>query len=456
MHIGKKQQPIAVDLFAGAGGLSEGLLAAGINVAVAVESHPHAALTHAFNHSDTTVLCGDIRQITARQIQDHLERKTDQRTPDIVVGGPPCQGFSFAGKRRQYDPRNKLLEEYVRLVSQLSPKIFVFENVPGLYKLYGGRTLHRLLDHLWHEGYEFHGIDNDCDYYPIDYPIFDASKFGVPQKRRRLILVGTKRSAIDKLTFVPRRGKSISVSAAIGDLAFLSGGLESDVYDHGPTNNYQKSRRANNSCLFNHLASNHRPDTVNVFSHFKPGDTAICLPNHLRTKKQRIVRLKPDLSAPAVLALPDDYIHPWLHRILTVREMARLQSFDDDYVFFGKRTTSDKNRRVDVPQYTQVGNAVPPLLARALGMGILKALGCRSVDLRNLKERKRRHEWVIGSSGFHGYEVAPEAVGQIDLLAMSKNKNLIPINESERPVSQQAHGIVEWSRRAVKQRGRAA
>jgi len=443
-------------LFAGAGGLSEGLLAAGINVAVAVESHPHPALTHAFNHPDTTVLCGDIREISARRIRDQLERKTGQRNPDIVVGGPPCQGFSVAGKRKRTDPRNKLLEQFARLVEQLSPKVFVFENVPGLFKLYGGRALHKLMDQLWKKGYVFHGLDNNSEYYPTDYPVFDASKFGVPQKRKRLVLIGFKEGLADNLTVDWRRGRPVSVDSAIGDLDFLTGGLESHTYGKIPTTNYQRDRRSNCSHLFNHLATKHHQNTVKVFRHFMPGDTVNCLPADLRTKKQRVLRLKPECASPAVLALPDDYIHPSLNRILTVRELARLQSFDDDYVFFGKRTTSDKNRRVDVPQYTQVGNAVPPLLARSLGTSILQALGCQTIDLRNLPERKRRQEWITGGSGFHGYELTPIAAREIDLISISSNQCLIPINETALPITQLDDGIVDWTQRRTNKRSRAA
>ena len=309
-----------------------------------------------------------------------------------------------------------------------------------------------MLDKLWGMGYEIHGIDNDGEYYPTDYPIFDASKFGVPQRRRRLVLVGAKAGVFDDLSFATRRGKAISVDSAIGDLAFLHGGLESHEYVRSPTTNYQRARRLNSSGLFNHLATKHRPKTVRVFRHFGPGDTVNCVPQHLRTKKQRVLRLRPNSVSPAVLALPDDYIHPTLNRILTVREMARLQSFDDDYIFFGKRTTSDKNRRVDVPQYTQVGNAVPPILAQTLGVSILKALGCDCLDLRNREERRRRQEWVIGSSGFHGYDINPDAVRQIDLIPVGEKQSLIPTNETERPVKQLNSGIVDWTKRTTKKR----
>jgi len=142
-----------------------------------------------------------------------------------------------------------------------------------------------------------------------------------------------------------------------------------------PSSEYQRQRRLHTGTLFNHLATKHRKATVNMFRRLVPGKTIRSIPEEHRSGKQRMRRLTPNDASSAILALPDDYIHFQRHRILTVREMARLQSFDDDYVFLGKRTTSDLSRRVDVPQYTQVGNAVPPILARALGVAIIRALG---------------------------------------------------------------------------------
>ena len=144
----------------------------------------------------------------------------------------------------------------------------------------------------------------------------------------------------------------------------------------------------------------------------------------------------------AVLALPDDLIHYAHPRIPTVREMARLQSFDDDYVFIGKRTSGFVERRVDVPQYTQVGNAVPPLLARALGMSLVRSLGSAGVDVRELAGRRARHQWICGSSGFSGYTLAAEADGQLDLVDVSGRHPPLPLSQETRVVD--ADELVEW------------
>ena len=449
----QNKQPVAIDLFAGAGGLSEGLLSAGFNVTVAIEGHPHPALTHAFNHSKTTVLCGDIRLVTVKKLMYHVERNTGSSKVDLIAGGPPCQGFSSAGKRDKQDPRNKLIHEFVRIVEAINPNIFIFENVPGLGRFYGGTTLHTVLDKFWEIGYEIHGIDNQSDFYPEDYPITDSSLFGVPQQRRRLILVGWKKGAIQQLPWHTTNNNShsqstssVTVNEAISDLDFLSGGYECHTYQSKPQSQYQNERRKNSRLLFNHLATKHRVATVNMFRRFKPGSSVNSIDKNYRTGKQRVYRLCPDKVSPAVLALPDDYIHPRRHRIPTVRELARLQSFDDDYVFLGKRTTSDKNRRVDVPQYTQVGNAVPPLLAKKLGETILTAFGYDTCDLRDLDERSKRHSWILGSSGFHGYELSEEAEDSIDLISLDNSSISLPICLNRKRKSNQNIGIVNWTK----------
>jgi DNA (cytosine-5)-methyltransferase 1 len=134
--------------------------------------------------------------------------------------------------------------------------------------------------------------------------------------------------------------------------------------------------------------------------------------------------------------------------------MARLQTFDDDYVFLGKRTTSDLSRRVDVPQYTQVGNAVPPLLARALGIALVRALGTKPADLRQLQARRQRHAWVHGSSAYIGYTLAKAAVGNLALISVSGEPLPLPIADGDRPVAEE-NRLVQWTKRPVRRRARA-
>lgn len=415
--------PVAIDIFAGAGGLSEGFLSAGINVALAIEHHLHPALTNAFNHCDCTVMCADIKKIKTSQIKTEVKRRTGSSNIDIVAGGPPCQGFSSAGKQDANDPRNSLIYEFVRIVSEVSPACFVFENVPTIVEANGGKFIRSMLDMFWEMGFQLYGIDNDSDYYPDVYPIVDSSWFGVPQSRKRLILVGWKKHFDNfrwlgpSLTIAPsRRPENVSVFEAIGDLDFLESGYECHAYPKPPASKYQTRRRANNNTLLNHLASLHRKETVEKFRRYLPGQTVSSIPAQFRTGKQRVRRFSMSELAPAVLALPDDFIHYTQNRIPTVRELARLQSFDDDFVFLGKRTTSDKNRRHDVPQYTQVGNAVPPLLARSLGRAIIKAFGGSPKDIRDKSSRQKRISFLTGSSAYSGYEMGNELEAKINLI----------------------------------------
>lgn len=425
--------PVAVDVFAGAGGLSEGLLAAGFNVAVAVERHPHAALTHAFNHPDTHVICGDIGKVTAARIRSQVFTATGQADVDLLAGGPPCQGFSTAGKRNKSDPRNELPQEFIRLVRQLKPKLFLFENVPGLAKLYGGHSLHRILDAFWSLGYSIFGIDEGSEYYPKKLPILNAASYGVPQRRKRLILIGIKDTEIASTMRWPRRSTAnldstsvVSVFDAISDLSSLTCGQECHSYSFKPSTPYQTRRRKNSKVLFNHLATQHRKKTISMFRKIGAGKTIRSVKPDQRSGKQRMRRLVECDASPTILALPDDYLHYRRHRILTVREMARLQSFDDDYVFFGKRTTSDLNRRHDVPQYTQVGNAVPPLLAKAIGSCLLNALNSPTADLRNLARRKSRHALVLGTSAYEGYSLLDSATDEVMIYNTGGKKLPLP------------------------------
>ena len=448
------RRPVAVDIFAGAGGLAEGFLAAGIDVAVAVEHHPHAALTNAFNHSDCSVICGDIAKVDSGVIRAEVRKRTGKSRVDIVAGGPPCQGFSSAGKQDDNDPRNQLIHEFVRVVDELSPTCFVFENVPAITEASDGKVIQRMLDDFWNMGFKIFGVDNNSDYYPCSYPVIDSSWFGVPQARKRLILVGWKKGLdcfnwLDDSMSIPtsRRAKEVNIYDAISDLDFLASGFECHSYQKPPTSNYQMKRRSNSAILLNHLASDHRKETIQMFRRYQPGQTVSSIPVEFRTGKQRVRRFSKLELSPAVLALPDDFIHYSQNRIPTVRELARLQSFDDDFVFLGKRTTSDQNRRFDVPQYTQVGNAVPPLLARSLGRAILRAIGISTIDQRNRNARRSRIGYLNGSSAYSGYGIMPEVIKSLDLLDIHGNKLSVDGNDAPSELNE-IHGPVHWSGRS--------
>jgi DNA (cytosine-5)-methyltransferase 1 len=433
-------RPVAIDLFSGAGGLGEGMLAAGIDVKAAIEKHPHPALTCAFNHASTTVICDDIAKLEAKQLQGLLEHYGETKKVDVVVGGPPCQGFSPAGAMNPRDARNGLYKHYLRMVRHFQPRICVLENVPGLITSAGGRTLEALTKGFRSLGYQLKaGLDGYGLPTPT-YSILDASDFGVPQHRKRLFIVAYRRDELERDFEWPKAKfgtdsnnglEYVSVQDALSDLDFLCGGYEAHSYPKSPVTDYQHDRRKNSPTLFNHLATKHRLETVQRYRRIRPGATIRSIPIEYRSGKQTMSRLQPTCCSKVVLALPDDFIHYRRHRIPTVREMARLQSFDDDFVFLGKRTTSDKGRRVDVPQYTQVGNAVPPLLAKALGIEVLKSLGFRPADIRCLAARRKRHQWLCGSSGFAGYTLLASSISKLNLVNADGDPIDVPLGGTE-------------------------
>jgi DNA (cytosine-5)-methyltransferase 1 len=434
--------PVAVDLFAGAGGLGEGLQSAGFDVVAAVELHPQAALTYAFNHPNSSVFFGDIRSLSSQLLLEAVIRRTGNEAVDLVVGGPPCQGFSTAGKMNSQDPRNSLFHQFVRVVRELRPKAFLLENVPGFKNAYNGEAFNEASRLLGNIGYE---LADD---------ILDASDFGLPQRRERFVMVGWLSGQVGQFEFPPPTHcpptllptgieHFITVEEAIGDLAFLEPGWEAHRYQARANGQYQRDRRNGCELLFNHLATRHRSQAIEMFQHIPEGGTISSVPDDIRSAKKTMARLHRDRISNAVLALPDDLIHYCHDRIPTVRELARLQSFDDDYVFWGKRTSGFMERRVDVPQYTQVGNAVPPLLGRSLGIALLEAMNAVVMDRRNLEVRRRRHQWVQGSSGYTGYSLSPAAVGKIDLHDVLGYECSLPVGTGDAPVTTKSSQI-EW------------
>lgn len=442
---------VAIDLFAGAGGFSEGLAASGVSTALAQELHPQPALTYAFNHPSTPVLVGDIRRIDVSLMESLLLKHAHVKGVDVVVGGPPCQGFSTAGKKSKVDPRNTLFFNFFKVVEHFRPALFVLENVPGFRKMYGGHAYEAAAELFSSLGYSLQDtILNACDY-------------GVPQRRNRFVMVGVQHGVKFRWparTHLNPEGKSlelfgatlaapVTVGNALADLAYLKPGFEGHRHARQPTGEYQMSRRNGCEHLFNHLATRHRDRAVEMFSHIPEGGTISQVPALVKSGKRTMARLDRNHISNSVLALPDDLIHYQQPRIPTVREMARLQSFDDDYVFMGKRTSGFVQRRVDVPQYTQVGNAVPPLLAAAIAKEIVRSLGGRPQDLREKPLRRTRHEWLRGSSGFSGYALGREAHA---LLYSAGGKLLdLPVDESDTAVVNLPR-LVEWKAEQAKTR----
>lgn len=355
-----------VDLFCGAGGFTEGFAKArGFDSVLAIDFDRQAIDTFRHNHENINAVCEDISNLA----KSTLLTLTKNRKIDVVLGGPPCQGFSLAGRRLPDDPKNQLFKEYVRVVEIFRPNIFIFENVVGLISMQGGLVLEAICEEFSRIGYE------------ISYKILNSADFGVPQARPRFILIGADagksvntplptHGVKDNLDLFNNLKPQITVKGALSNLPKIEQGQGYEEMENlPPLNEYQKmlsGTRKKNS-LYNHRATRHSEKIVERYSHMPQGGDIRSLPQELRTKKNNVFRLSESIPARTITCnFRTDIIHPWIPRGLTTREAARLQSFDDDYQFFGNLTRKAKY----LTQDDQVGNAVPPLLAKALAQHI--------------------------------------------------------------------------------------
>lgn len=427
-------RPTVVDLFCGAGGLTEGFRQAGFHSVAANDFDPAAGATFDLNHSShgTKFVLGDI---ASRDVQDRLFDEVGRKKIDVVVGGPPCQAFSQVRNHHRIisDPRNRLYREFVAIVGRLLPTVFVMENVPGLENLAGGRIRRQIHDDL--------SLDGE---YLVESRIVDAADYGVPQGRPRVVFVGV-RTRLGILPMFPNplnvtsrlrlnrteaRGKLarqgcgwqydlvsdkgadessggssdalkarlldnedaefVTVRQAISDLAFLRPSKKlvrhpSDLsidYRADAESAYQRARRAGSDALINADVPHIREDTIKRLQAIPPGGNFRDLPARLCERYLNGQKWGPEMGREtlsrkyyfAYRKLHGDYFswtlntkadcayHYAFPRALTVREFARLHSFNDSYKFlFGDRHS----------RYRQVGNAVPPLLAKAVATAIL-------------------------------------------------------------------------------------
>jgi DNA (cytosine-5)-methyltransferase 1 len=396
--------PFSVDLFAGCGGLSEGLEAAGITCILAQELHPQAALSFAFNHPDCEVSYGDIRSYDVDLLSERVSQYDSGSELFLLCGGPPCQGFSSAGKKQVDDPRNSLVSNFLEIAKKLKPLNIVIENVPGFANRYNGKFLRYALEALNSLGYV------------CDYGILDFSEFGVPQRRSRFVLLAIRaelgiQPSLPKGKFVYTASEEpllqhcqkVTVEEAISDLAAIFPGTEQKSYCYKPLSVYQRFRREGVNSLYNHLSGTHRRQALEVFKMIPEGGNIRNVPDHIRSKKRTLVRAHRREVSNTIVTLPDDLLHYSENRILTVRETARIQSYDDSYVFLGKRTSCNTARRTELPQYSQVGNSVPPVFAKALGEHLLALFGLESCDRRNFAQRERNRGYLVGNSAGGGY-----------------------------------------------------
>jgi DNA (cytosine-5)-methyltransferase 1 len=413
-----------VDLFAGCGGLSLGLSQAGLLGKFAIERDPMAFETFSTNFIDNQSqgVAFDWPTWLAKQAWDIelllAEHKDDlvklRGTIDVLAGGPPCQGFSFAGRRVEDDPRNLLFEKYVEVVCALQPQALILENVPGMRVAHARRNVVDLpVSGLKAEKplsfYDKLVGSLDVAGYKVEAMLVDSSRFGVPQRRSRLIAVGVRKDLCKwldggigrmfvlleeaRLAQLEELGlpEVVSTSSALSDLETVDREMidctdpESargfrEVKYVQPTTTYQRLMQAGHEGRMNSMRlARHRDDVRDRFARIiVECRKGVRMNDESRLtyglKKHRIYPMASDEPAPTVTTLPDDILHYCEPRILTVRETARLQSFPDWFAFKGKFTTGGDRRTKECPRYTQVGNAVPPHLARAIGIALRNLL----------------------------------------------------------------------------------
>jgi DNA (cytosine-5)-methyltransferase 1 len=387
----------AVSLFAGAGGFCDGVRLAGFKVICAVESDRYACQTHAANFKNVALFEGDIRRFL-RDEREGVPSKSNlvKHGIDLVYGGPPCQGFSIIGPRDHDDPRNDLYKQFVRVVRELKPSIFIMENVPNMVAMKSGHFKSKILSAFRRAGYKRTAI----------LPLI-SSDFGVPQHRRRVFIFGLRddlpcrgdlQQKLSKLIAKEIAPRSVTVGEAISDLpAKVSAEnkpLKYPTKPRKPLSAYQKLMRLDCSTpmlsrdrkrsaieegeLHNHHTKGMEALRKKIVRKIEPGGTGAGLSKRLwkgiRGHKWR--RLDPEQPSYTILAQMhrdmSEWIHPKHQRWITVREAARLQSFHDGFVFEGS----------ECQQLKQVGNAVPPLLARAVGRAAKGLLRSVSADAR--------------------------------------------------------------------------
>lgn len=430
----KKRKPIVVDLFAGCGGLSLGLEQAGFDLALAVEKSPMAAET--FYHNFIKKIKNSkewenyinkplLEQAEQKLVVDNIEKvvkskdlikKIKEQNVDLLVGGPPCQGFSLAGKRNPNDKRNQMPLYFLEMVRKIQPKAVIMENVAGINSKFKNEEKETPLTAI--------KISLQDLGYTVQPVLLNAYHYGVPQQRPRIMLIAIKNSIAknlkinttdsiwksekamqdenyDYMPLMPKveyNNKNLTVEDAFKKIK--KNALNNNCRNHSYETTtrfrlYQYFQKCNIPFkILNFFAENKNlkniscNEQINImlanasYPAISPDGTIlakdkkelVALLIKLSTKKHSQRPLKPDSPSPTIVTIPDDYVHPYLPRTLTVREMATLQSFPQDFEFRSKETTGGTKRKEEVPQYTQVGNAVPPKLAKKVGETVLKIL----------------------------------------------------------------------------------
>lgn len=347
-------KPTVIDLFAGVGGMSLGFEMSGFDVLLANEYDKSIAEAYIANHKNTKMIIGDITSLDLKKTFGSYRGKVD-----VVIGGPPCQGFSQKGQRKTiHDERNFLFKYYVSVVELVKPKYFVMENVPNLLTAEGGYFRKEIEELFNNMGYS------------LQYGVLNASDYGVPQNRRRAVIIGKLGGKAPSLP-IPQN-KVVTIWDAISDLAYLESGEGADEqkYEMPVESEYEKLLRKDSNTLFNHVATKHSPLALERLALIPPNAGREVLPKEHLTKSiysGTWTRMRKDEISVTITTRFDTpssgkFTHPFLNRAITVREAARIQSFPDTFRFIGNKGS----------QMKQVGNAVPPLLAAAIAEVIMK------------------------------------------------------------------------------------
>jgi len=354
-----------IDLFCGCGGFSKGFEQAGFNIVYGIDNWKDATVTYKHNFPSATISNDDITKVRGKNILEATGLSSND--VDVVIGGPPCQGFSLSGKRMIDDPRNILYKSFVKIVSDLKPLVFVMENVPGLVRLFNGKVKDCVINDFTELGYD------------VQMQILSSDRFGVPQQRQRVFFVGINKDKIKNTSYFvfpqPTYGEGtnkelVTCKDAISDLDFIPDDRvlgESINYEIAPQSEYQKVMRKNSNKVLNHTATIHTQKTKSIIAMVPDGGNYKDLPQELwNTRKVHIAWTRMNSRKPCftIDTGHNHHFHYKENRVPTVRESARIQSFPDDFEFIGIKTS----------QLRQVGNAVPPLLSQAIAEQIKEVL----------------------------------------------------------------------------------
>lgn len=356
---------LSIELFSGAGGLSIGIEKAGFCIVLANEIEKDFATSFKMNHPNTKMICKDIRQVDF-----YVElKKLGLSKVDLVSGGPPCQGFSTVGSKNKEDPRNGLFYEYLRAVKETQPNYIIFENVAGFKTMYQGIAYKTLINELNDLGYD------------TTSSVLEASDYGLPQIRKRTIIIGWKKGLVAVNLPTPTHfnesgllnsTKKLTLMDAISDLPELKANQVNLKYLETPQHPYQIRLRGEEVALTEHNSANYGAKMLEILSLIPRGGTVNDLPERLRPKKyfsNTYARLLPDRPSPTItrnFGTPSSSrcVHPFQDRALSTREGARLQGFPDNYVFYGSKTSKN----------LQIGNAVPPIFGEIIAQEIIKVI----------------------------------------------------------------------------------